>query len=111
MDVDRKPNLYLYPEKKTKMTVSMEFPHGGKVIESIPAYPEKWDMIKVKPNGKIDKKYDYLFYECEIPIFGNITKAGLSSKTNCRHSLNKISKITDLMMPRSKIFWNFGFRN
>ena len=26
-------------------------------------------MIKVKPNGKIDKKYDYLFYECEIPDF------------------------------------------
>ena len=67
MSVDRKPNLYLYPEKKTKMTVTMDFPHGGKVIESDPGYPEKWQNIKVKPNGKIDKKFDFLFYECEIP--------------------------------------------
>ncbi len=31
-----KPNIYLYPEKKTKMTVSLEFPYGGEVTESIP---------------------------------------------------------------------------
>jgi hypothetical protein len=66
---DKKPNLYLYPEEKTKMSVSMEFPHGGKVIESDPAYPAKWENIKVKPDGTINKKYDYLFYECEIPDF------------------------------------------
>jgi hypothetical protein len=67
--VDRKPNLYLYPEEKTKMSVSMDFPHGGKVIESDPAYPAKWENIKVKPDGTINNKYDYLFYECEIPDF------------------------------------------
>ncbi len=65
--IDRKPNLYLYPEKKTKMTVSMDFPHGGEVVESDPAYPNEWKNIKVKPNGKINKKHDYLYYECEIP--------------------------------------------
>ncbi|MEA3392137.1 MAG: hypothetical protein U9Q91_04070 [Candidatus Marinimicrobia bacterium] len=64
---DRKPNIYLYPEKKTKMSVSLQFPHGGKVIESDPFYPLQWKNIKVKPNGKIDKKYDFLFYEAEIP--------------------------------------------
>ncbi|RKY52183.1 MAG: hypothetical protein DRP93_08585 [Candidatus Neomarinimicrobiota bacterium] len=64
---DRKPNIYLYPEKKTKMSVSLQFPHGGKVIESDPFYPLLWKNIKVKPNGKIDRKYDFLFYEAEIP--------------------------------------------
>jgi hypothetical protein len=65
--IDRKPNIYLYPEKKTKMSVSLQFPHGGKVIESDPFYPLLWKNIKVKPNGKIDRKYDFLFYEAEIP--------------------------------------------
>ena len=69
MSVDRKPNIYLYPPKKTKMSVSLKFPHGGKVIESDPFYPLQWKDIKVKPNGKIDKKFDFLFYECEIPDF------------------------------------------
>ena len=65
----RKPNLYLYPEKKTRMSVSIEFPHDGKVIQSDPLYPADWKNIKVKPNGKIDRKFDFLFYECEIPDF------------------------------------------
>ena len=69
LSIDRKPNLYLYPEKKTKVSVSMDFPHGGKVIHSDPLYPVDWKNIKVKPDGKIDKKFDFLFYECEIPDF------------------------------------------
>ena len=67
MSIDRKPNLYLYPETKTKVDVMLEFPHGGKVTESDPFYPLKWKGIKVKPNGTIDRKYGFLFYECEIP--------------------------------------------
>lgn len=67
MSVDRKPNLYLYPEKKTKMNVSLQFPHGGGVIESDPLYPDAWQNIKVKADGRIDQKYDYLYYECAIP--------------------------------------------
>ncbi|MEA2078019.1 MAG: hypothetical protein U9O95_08390 [Candidatus Marinimicrobia bacterium] len=66
-DLVRKPNIYLYPEKKTKMSVSLAFPHGGKVVESDPFYPLQWKNIKVKPNGRIDRKYDFLFYEAEIP--------------------------------------------
>ena len=49
------------------MSVSLQFPHGGKVIESDPFYPLLWKNIKVKPDGKIDRKYDFLFYEAEIP--------------------------------------------
>jgi hypothetical protein len=62
-----KPNIYLYPEKKTKMTVSLDLPEGGKVTESIPSYPKKWKNIRVKPDGTINRKYDFLFYEADLP--------------------------------------------
>ena len=82
MSVDRKPNLYLYPTKKTKMSVSLQFPHGGKVIESDPSYPLQWKDIKVKPNGKIDNKYDFLFYECEIPDFWQYVEGWVVKQEN-----------------------------
>ncbi len=62
-----KPNIYLYPEKKTKMTVSLDLPEGGKVTESIPDYPKKWKNIRVKPDGTINRKYEFLFYEADLP--------------------------------------------
>lgn len=62
-----KPNIYLYPTKKTRMTVSLDLPEGGKVTESIPAYPKKWKNIRVKPDGTINRKYEFLFYEADIP--------------------------------------------
>lgn len=62
-----KPNIYLYPEKKTKMTVSLDLPEGGRVTESIPEYPKKWKNIRVKPDGTINRKYDFLFYEADLP--------------------------------------------
>ena len=40
--VVRKPNIYLYPQTKSIVTVKLEFPLGGKVIESIPAYQGEW---------------------------------------------------------------------
>ncbi|MCD6337270.1 MAG: hypothetical protein J7M01_03450, partial [Candidatus Marinimicrobia bacterium] len=62
-----KPNIYLYPTKKTRMTVSLDLPEGGKVTESIPDYPKKWKNIRVKPDGTINRKYDFLFYEADLP--------------------------------------------
>jgi hypothetical protein len=63
----KKPNIYLYPEEKTRMDVSLSFPHGGQVVKSIPSYPEEWQDIRVTPAGTIDKKYAYLFYEAMLP--------------------------------------------
>jgi hypothetical protein len=62
-----KPNIYIYPTKKTRMTVSLDLPEGGKVTESIPEYPKKWKNIRVKPDGTINNKYDFLFYEADLP--------------------------------------------
>ncbi|MBW6458857.1 MAG: hypothetical protein K0B52_06835, partial [FCB group bacterium] len=57
-DVAKKPNIYLYPEKTVKLDVSLFFPHGGEVIESDPQYPEDWKGIRVRPDGRIVRKYD-----------------------------------------------------
>lgn len=64
--VARKPNIYIYPEKEISLNVNISFPKGGSVITSIPAYNEGWN-IKVDSTGKIDKTYDYLFYESTQP--------------------------------------------
>jgi len=64
--IARKPNLYLYPNETMLLSVEINFPKGGKIIESIPKYNDSWN-ISVESNGKINGTYDYLFYECEIP--------------------------------------------
>ncbi len=62
-----KPNIYLYPKLTTKLDVSLEFPLGGEVTVSDPAYPEMWQDIKVTPSGKINREHDFLFYEAALP--------------------------------------------
>jgi len=61
-----KPNIYLYPLKETRLSVGLSFPLGGSVIASIPTYTTGWN-VKVASSGKIDGKYDYLFYESIQP--------------------------------------------
>jgi hypothetical protein len=61
-----KPNIYIYPQVKSIVSIKLEFPLGGTMIESIPTYSGEW-RVEVEPTGKIDGKYDYLFYECQNP--------------------------------------------
>ncbi|MGC4234538.1 MAG: hypothetical protein QM594_16270 [Niabella sp.] len=61
-----KPNIYIYPLKETRLSVGLSFPLGGSVIASIPEYNTGWN-VNVAPSGKIDGKYDYLFYESRQP--------------------------------------------
>ncbi len=39
------PNLYLYPEEETQMTVTLSFPLGGSVIESKLLYGDGWGVL------------------------------------------------------------------
>lgn len=64
--VERKPNIYLYPVEPCIVTVKIEFPLGGDIIESEPAYDNGW-TVNVDPSGKINQEYDYLFYESSTP--------------------------------------------
>ncbi|MBN2684205.1 MAG: hypothetical protein JXR40_02900 [Pontiellaceae bacterium] len=59
------PNIYLYPETETNVTVALDFPCGEMTV-SDPPYNDGWS-VSVNTNGIIDGKYDYLFYEGAIP--------------------------------------------
>ncbi len=60
------PNLYLYPEQTTGVTVELGFPVGGEVTLSDPPYEDGWD-VSVAPDGTIDGEFPYLFYEARLP--------------------------------------------
>ncbi|HHI03784.1 MAG TPA: hypothetical protein ENL22_09720 [candidate division Zixibacteria bacterium] len=56
------PNIYLYPETTSDISVDIDFPNGGEIIKSEPPYNNGW-RINVTPEGIIDGQYEYLFYE------------------------------------------------
>ena len=108
-----KPNIYLYPTKKTSMTVSLDLPSGAKVTESIPAYPKKWKNIRVKPDGTINNKYEYLFYEADVPGDWQFDKGWVVAQKDLKfffqknlrdYGFNKkeIKDFTDWWIPRLK---------
>lgn len=63
-----KPNIYLYPEEEMNLIVGLSFPKGGRILKSIPIHhkDKKW-QVRVKPDGKINNRYDFLFYESMQP--------------------------------------------
>lgn len=61
--VVKKPAIYLYPEKPTGVKVNLNI--KGTITDSIPEYKTGWE-VRVTPDGKIDGKYDYLFYEAQL---------------------------------------------
>jgi hypothetical protein len=64
--VVRKPNIYLYPQTKSIISVKLVFPSGGTLLESKPAYKSGW-AVEAEHSGKINGQYDYLFYEAQTP--------------------------------------------
>lgn len=63
--VGAKPNIYLYPEEKSDVAVSLEMSQGTWVFASYPEYVDGWS-VSVEPDGLIDGAYDYLFYEAKL---------------------------------------------
>lgn len=61
-----KPNIYIYPEQSMVLGLDIAFPHGGYISQSIPDYGSGW-RISADPDGLIDGRYHYLFYESVQP--------------------------------------------
>ena len=63
----KKPNIYLYPETETEITVTFEKPEY--LTSSIPDYTGAW-TVTASPDGKLTdalgKSYGYLFYEALV---------------------------------------------
>lgn len=108
--VVRKPNLYLYPKTKCSVSVKLEFPYGGSIIESIPEYSGQW-QVEADPSGKINNQYDYLFYECRTPDLyqynygwiverDSLLKFFEQNLTESGFSENEIRDFTEYWIPR-----------
>lgn len=61
-----KPNIYIYPQQALDLAISLDFPKGGGVVASIPDYGSGW-QVRVTPEGRINDRFDYLFYESKQP--------------------------------------------
>ncbi|WP_353683653.1 hypothetical protein V4D30_07160 [Thermodesulfovibrio sp. 3907-1M] len=59
----KKPAIYLYPEKTEKVEVALK--PNGIITRTIPEYKDKW-IVTANPDGLIDGKYQYLFYEVKL---------------------------------------------
>lgn len=61
--VVKKPAVYLYPLVNSDIQVKVEV--NGKLTLTEPLYGNGWN-VNVTPDGTIDNKYDYLFYEADL---------------------------------------------
>jgi len=59
----RKPAVYLYPLQKSKIRVAIDL--NGVITKSEPNYHNGWEVV-AEPDGLINGKYDYLFYEARL---------------------------------------------
>jgi hypothetical protein len=59
----KKPAVYLYPLQESKVSVAVDL--KGIITKSEPSYYKGWEVV-AEPNGLIDGKYDYLFYEAQL---------------------------------------------
>ena len=60
-----KPAIYIYPQIEENYNVNLLFKDGVSLTKSIPLYNNGWDVF-VDKKGKINNRYDYLFYECSL---------------------------------------------
>ena len=61
---DAKPVIYLYPEKETEISVTLDY--SGKITTTYPKYQNGWH-VTASPDGKLTdadgKEYNYLYWE------------------------------------------------
>ncbi len=80
------PNIYLYPETTIDISVDIDFPNGGRIVESEPPYNSGWE-VNVTPEGIIDEQYEYLFYDTRQSISLNHKFGWLLDGTDLENEL------------------------
>ncbi|MBT4192151.1 MAG: hypothetical protein HOE11_02495 [Candidatus Diapherotrites archaeon] len=96
-----KPAIYLYPEETTPVNVNLNL--NGWFTQTIPDYGLGWD-VTAEPNGLIDSKYDYLFYEMKLfTLDYDLPNEGWVVKTS-ELELFFDEKLSELGMNEKEIF-------
>lgn len=82
-ETDKKPVIYLYPEKETDITVRLK--NDNLITTSYPKYKDSWN-VKSSPNGdlldlKTNRKLYCLYYESKSIIDFSVVKEGFVVKS------------------------------
>lgn len=107
---DAKPVIYLYPEVKTIVDVSLKVP--GTIPVSIPFYPADggWKNIEAYPGGKFiyqGKTYNELFYEANITPIAPPDNGIIVKRENINDSLKQITAKLGLNTTEQHEFLNY----
>ena len=105
-----KPNIYIYPQEKTQLFITLDFPKGGKVVTSAPEYGAGW-YVTVDKSGWINDSYNYLFYESSQPDVWQLEKGWITKGENLKNFFienmtsygfagREIEDFTDYWIPR-----------
>ena len=86
-----KPNIYLYP--LFAQDIGVNFKNPEKLTATIPDYSSGWN-VTAEPNGILDGKYGYLFYEADVEEIYFQTSA--SWKLPVKGRVEFFKKILDL---------------
>lgn len=102
----KKPNIYIYPQVATHLTIELEFPQGGHVVHSEPTYRTGWNVM-VEPNGLIDKQYHYLFYESLQPNIWQSQQGWVVAKNDLKEFFEKNMAQYGFIEPEIKDFTDY----
>jgi len=69
----KKPNIYLYPEKDTRIEVKLIGKEDVSITNTKPSYKDGW-RVWVTKGGKINNEFSYLFYEALLTYVPDVEK-------------------------------------
>jgi hypothetical protein len=93
-----KPVIYLYPEEKTDVRVTLDY--NGKLFVTYPGYKDGWN-VTAYPDGTIinkadNKEYSYLFWEGNSTIMYDFTTGFIVSGKDTEQFLQEKLKFMGL---------------
>lgn len=101
-----KPNVYIYPLCQLSLCVTISFPMGGNIIESIPEYTDGW-RVNVDTTGRIDNQYNYLFYESKQPDIFQYNKGWCIAQADLKSFFEKNMALYNFSAPEIKDFVDY----
>lgn len=106
---DEKPVIYLYPEKETQVTVTLDY--NGELTSTYPTYDDGW-TVTAQPDGTLTdengREYYCLFWEGETDVEYDLSKgfvvAGEETEVFLEESLTALG-LTDKEANEFIIYW------
>ncbi len=104
-----KPAIYIYPAQPGPHHVRLDLGEGVSLTRSIPAYGDGWDVF-IDREGRIDRQWDYLFYEISLPGSPLLRGGWCLDGQNVRGGLERIVRQLGLNDGESRDFLDYWTR-